>query len=154
MMPDPMLPNTNMSWVKATTHPPAFGGGGGGGALPATTQLTLEVVRLGLEQAIMDWVRTSMSLITFGFTIYKFFQIDPGRGEEPHRLVSPRGFAIAMIALGILSMVLATFQHLRGMREVRRQYRDRPPPHSLASLVSVSVSVLGIVALLLAVFRQ
>jgi putative membrane protein len=144
---------TNMRWLKAAPHPPAVGGGGGGGASSETTQLTLEIVRLGLEQAMMDWVRTSMSLITFGFSISEFFEIQRG-GAESHRLVSARGFAIALIALGIISIVLATFQHLRGMKEVRRQYGDRPPPRSLASLVSVSVSVLGVVALLLAVFRQ
>src|SRR3954463_10296070 len=90
------LSNTNMAWVRVTTRSPAVSEGT---VRPETAGLTLEVVRLGLEQAIMDWVRTSISLITFGFTLYKFFQIEPGRGEEPHRLVSARGFAIALIAL-------------------------------------------------------
>jgi putative membrane protein len=139
-----------MGPIKSIAYQPATAGE----VSPNTTRLTLEVERSGLEQAIMDWIRTSISLITFGFTIYKFFQMERGPAVEPERLVGPRGFAIALIALGIVSLAFATFQHLRGMKALRAQYVDHPPPRSLASFVSVFVSVLGLVALLLAIFGQ
>ena len=125
-----------------------------GGASCGMPQLPLEVICLGLEQAIMDWLRTSISLITFGFSIYKFFQIERGPGQEPQRLLGPRGFAIGMIGVGILSLVFATYQHLHGMKELRTRCGGQPPPRSLASFVSVFVSGLGIMALLLAIFGQ
>jgi uncharacterized membrane protein YidH (DUF202 family) len=40
----------------------------------ASTQLAAERTRLAYERTLMAWVRTGTSLITFGFTIYKFFE--------------------------------------------------------------------------------
>jgi putative membrane protein len=40
------------------------------------TRLGVERTRLAYERTMMAWVRTATSLITFGFSIYKFFQIE------------------------------------------------------------------------------
>ncbi|MDR3557688.1 MAG: DUF202 domain-containing protein [Syntrophobacteraceae bacterium] len=40
---------------------------------PSSNQLALERTILAHERTLMGWVRTSTSLITFGFTLYKFF---------------------------------------------------------------------------------
>ena len=87
-------------------------------------QLTLRLYVSVSEQA-MGRIGSgrSISLITFGFSVYKFFQIDRNLSAEPQRLVGPRGFAIAMIALGIVSLLFATYQHLRGMKELRATLR-------------------------------
>lgn len=49
--------------------------------LPSSTQLAVERTRLAHERTLMAWVRTAASLISFGFTIYKFFQYM--RGNRP-----------------------------------------------------------------------
>jgi hypothetical protein len=41
--------------------------------LPAATKLAVERPRLACERTLMAWIRTAASLISFGFTIYKFF---------------------------------------------------------------------------------
>ena len=43
-------------------------------ALPDATRLAVERTRLAYERTLMAWTRTATSLISFGFTIYKFFQ--------------------------------------------------------------------------------
>src|SRR3989337_955177 len=43
-----------------------------------TTKLAYERTNLAHERTLMSWVRTATSLITFGFTIYKFFQFEKG----------------------------------------------------------------------------
>ena len=118
------------------------------------TDLAHERTVLAHDRTLMAWIRTATSLISFGFSIYKFFQIERGPGQEPQRLLGPRGFAIGMIGVGILSLVFATYQHLHGMKELRTRCGGQPPPRSLASFVSVFVSGLGIMALLLAIFGQ
>ena len=37
-------------------------------------ELALRRTFLAHERTLMAWIRTSVSLISFGFTIYKFFQ--------------------------------------------------------------------------------
>ena len=39
-----------------------------------STKLAIERTRLAHERTLMAWVRTATSLISFGFTIYKFFE--------------------------------------------------------------------------------
>jgi putative membrane protein len=41
--------------------------------LDINTQLSIERTMLAHERTLMAWVRTATSLISFGFTIYKFF---------------------------------------------------------------------------------
>jgi len=44
--------------------------------LDDSTRLDFERTRASYEQTLMSWIRTATSLITFGFSIYKFFQIE------------------------------------------------------------------------------
>ena len=54
------------------------------------TELAFDRTRAAYERTMMAWIRTATSLITFGFTIYKFFQIEaPDRGQQ-NRLIGPR----------------------------------------------------------------
>jgi uncharacterized membrane protein YidH (DUF202 family) len=39
-------------------------------------RLALERTRVAYDRTMMAWIRTATSLITFGFGIYKFFQLE------------------------------------------------------------------------------
>jgi hypothetical protein len=56
-----------------------------------------------------------------------------------------------MIAIGLSALVLATIQNWRYRRNVREEHLK--VPLSLSSLVGALVSVLGLVAMLAAIFR-
>jgi uncharacterized membrane protein YidH (DUF202 family) len=45
-------------------------------ASDASTRMAVERTRLAHERTLMAWIRTAISLITFGFSIYKFFQLE------------------------------------------------------------------------------
>ena len=52
-------------------------------------RLDLERTNIAYEQSMMTWIRAAIALITFGSTIYKFFQLKlPGRSERI-RLLGP-----------------------------------------------------------------
>lgn len=102
---------------------------------------------------MMAWIRTATSLITFGFTIYKFFQLERPPGDERKHLIGPREFAIALVAIGLLALMLATLENRQNLKTLRTEYTDTPP-RSLSGLVAAAISLLGIVALTLMVFRQ
>jgi putative membrane protein len=41
--------------------------------------LAVDRTWLAHERTLMAWVRTATSMISFGFTIYKFFQFEAGK---------------------------------------------------------------------------
>jgi len=122
--------------------------------LPDATQLAIDRTRLAFERTMMAWVRTATSLITFGFTVYKFFQFEKGNSEAVHRLMGPRGFALMMISIGILSLLLATLQHRQNMQILRVHYRGVRIPLSLAALVGALIALLGVFALSTVILRR
>jgi len=75
----------------------------------ASTRLAAERTRLAYERTLMAWVRRAISLISFGFTIYKFFQIE--LAGKPDRAISATEFSLLMIVIGLISFVMATLEH-------------------------------------------
>ena len=120
--------------------------------LDTSTKLAYDRTRLAYENTMMAWIRTATSLITFGFSVYKFFQLELKRGETFTGLIGPREFGLLMISCGLISLAVGTVQHVASMRRLRAQYPRIPL--SLAAVVAGLVSILGVVALLAALFRQ
>ena len=70
--------------------------------LSRSTKLAVERTRLAHERTLMAWVRTATSLISFGFTIYKFFEyLRESQGPPTGSAKGPRQFAVVMIGIGI-----------------------------------------------------
>jgi putative membrane protein len=98
----------------------------------------------------MAWIRTSTSLIAFGFTIFKFFQY---LATEEHRrtIVSPWVVGIVMILLGLTALVLAWLQHRQAMAALRAE--GGAMPYSLAGVMAGLIAGLGVLALVVVVLR-
>ena len=120
--------------------------------LDLSTTLAFDRTLVAYERTMLGWIRTATSLITFGFTIYKFFQIEKGGGGPQNSLIGSREFAFAMVLIGLASLVLATVEYQHNMRLLRAQYPGRP--RSLALVVAALIAVLGILALIGMIFRQ
>jgi putative membrane protein len=119
-----------------------------------TTTLAVHRTRLAYDRTLLAWVRTATSMITFGFTIYKFFQIELARADRQisGRLIGPREFALLMIVIGIVALLLATIEHRRDLKALDSEF---PTEHrTLAGIIAGLVSVLGFVALFAVFFRQ
>jgi len=121
-------------------------------ALDTSTRLAYDRTRLAYENKMMAWVRTATSLITFGFSVYKFFQFDLKRPEGFSGAVGPREFGLMMITFGLVSLLAGTLQHVISLRQLRREYPATP--RSVAALLAGLVSILGLVALVAVLFRQ
>lgn len=74
--------------------------------------------RLALERTLMAWVRTSVALIGFGFTIVQFFhRINEMEGVAPAaRPEAARHLGLALIAAGVLSLGISTWQYRSVVR--------------------------------------
>src|ERR1700758_1055392 len=90
--------------------------------LDTSTRLAFERTRVAYERTMMAWIRTATSLITFGFSVYKFFEIEDARVHP--MVISPRRFRMTLIAIGLLSLLLGLLEHARDLRELRVQYQQ------------------------------
>lgn len=146
-----------MAGIRTGSHDNASEGTIAAEAAPVQTadqlQLALERTFLAYERTLMAWVRTATSLITFGFTLYKFFyylhEQDPVK--RPAHLLGTRNFGLLMIAVGMLTLGLAAWQHLRQMKRLRARYADAPL--SLSLVVAVLIGCLGLLAILAMAFQ-
>jgi uncharacterized membrane protein YidH (DUF202 family) len=80
-------------------------------SLDVATRLAFDRTRVAYDRTMMAWIRTATSLITLGFTIFKFFQIETGSGGQGHRLIGPREFALSMVGIGLISLLLGSVEH-------------------------------------------
>ena len=115
------------------------------------TLLAIERTRVAYERTMMAWVRTGTSLITFGFAVYKFFQLDAAVKLSGKMLVGPREFAMALILIGLLALVLGTLEHARDLRSLRNMHPQLPG--SLSRWVAVAMVLLGTAALVAVVLH-
>jgi putative membrane protein len=101
----------------------------------------------------MAWVRTATSLISFGFTIYKFFQYlhqDRPPADAPY--LGPRGFALLMISIGLVALTVATIEHRQNMNQLRAEYG--PSRVSVAAVVAGLIAILGLAGLVSVLFHM
>ena len=110
--------------------------------------------RLAVESTLLAWIRTSASLIGFGFTIVQFFQRIkelPG-GKQPWFPGAPRYVGLALIFSGIISLAISTLQYrslnlyLRsnGFEAVATQKGDRY--QTATPVVAILLLVIGLLA--------
>ncbi len=118
-----------------------------------STKLAAERTRLAYERTLMAWVRTATSLISFGFTIFKFFEYlqEDKKAAPLHQFLGPRHFGMMMIGIGLFALILATFQHVKSMRALRASYQEAP--YSLAFFMAALIGVLGVLGFLSAAIK-
>jgi putative membrane protein len=121
--------------------------------LPISDKLAFERTRLAHERTMMAWTRTSIALITFGFVMYKLFEVVPlaSGGKSGEHVVSPRAFALALASLGNLALLLAAIQHRLSLQSMRAL--GLHAPHSGAAILAGLLSLLGIAVLLVVILR-
>jgi putative membrane protein len=123
-----------------------WGAGGGGGRKQASDELAedrtdMAATRslMAADRTLMAWLRTSLSLNSFGFTIYKVLQglAEAGTNLPPGQ--TPRSVGLVLTGLGTLAMVMGTVEYAQAIRDLRR-YVDaslKRPAFIMALLMSV-----------------
>jgi putative membrane protein len=111
--------------------------------------------RFALERTYLAWIRTGISLVSFGFTIVQFFQRMQAMPTINGRVMSqlmPRDFGLALIATGVGTLALSSWQYYAELRYLHSQpfaaiAADKRQPHRTASFIAAMViMVIGIAA--------
>jgi len=124
--------------------------------------MSFQRTRMSADRTLMSVIRTALSLIGFGFTIFQVF-----RKAQDANLVAasnaPVHFGTALVALGILSLVVGIGYHVTFMLELRRERADMTNqglihgrsgyPYSMTLGMAVILLVLGIMAIASMIFH-
>ena len=71
------------------------------GMNPGGKNLSFDRTRMAAERTLMAWVRTALSMISFGFTIYKFLEAMLPQSTSPVlRADTPRNVGLSLIGIG------------------------------------------------------
>jgi putative membrane protein len=110
------------------------------------TDLALHRTIIASERTLMAWIRTALSMIGFGFTIYKFFQYLPAElaAGNVRRPQAPRNLALTLIGLGTLALMAATLQHRLSLNELGASAKRHI--WSISFVVAIFVVLIGVVA--------
>lgn len=112
-----------------------------------TNELAKERNRAAAERTLMAWIRTSLSLISFGFGIDQIVTaIHSTVGDKINPIRLSRILGLSFIALGTFAMVVATLQHRRELRRLQRKNYFYTPRTSLGFIVGIALVVIGLFA--------
>lgn len=111
-------------------------------------ELAKERNRAAAERTLMAWIRTCLSLISFGFGIDQVVStIDQSQnaGESSSVGIS-RIVGLLFIALGTVALLLASIEHRRDLKLIQRDDYLYVSRRSLGLMVSTALMLIGFFA--------
>ncbi len=109
--------------------------------------------KLALDRTTLAWVRTTLTMASFGFGMVAFFRSLEQQSLNANSIRLHQGaiqMGTALILLGIVSMVLASMSHWFTLRRLRRG--ESPVLHQwplsiTVAMLSASLGLAGLWAL-------
>jgi putative membrane protein len=112
--------------------------------VPTQQALALDRTRIAHERTLMARIRTSMSMISFGFTIAEVFEyLGESTGGGVITVAGPRTAGLGLIGLGTFALIAASLQHAVSLRHLVEP--GMRTPTSLALVIAVLMSIGGVV---------
>ncbi len=117
---------------------------------PKDLRITAALVRtvFSSEQTLMSWIRTALSLFTFGFSIAQFFHYLDKRQDNIQLAAGPRRLGIALICVGILVLMLAMVEHVLRLRKMKKQGLPANSASFLPIGSAIALLMIGLTALI------
>ena len=110
--------------------------------------LAMVRTKFSSERSLLAWMRTSVSLFTFGFTIIKFIDHLGKRQKGVQFLEEPYTLGLILICVGILVLVPVVVQHVRRVRRAKELGMPTISRFSLPIGAATALFVIGIVTLI------
>ncbi len=96
---------------------------------------------MAADRTLMAWIRTSLAMLSFGFTIYRFLEDAVGPRHLAHP-DSPRQVGLFLTGLGAVSMVLGTLSYWSMLKDIRRIERFRMGRMTL--VIAIVIALAGV----------
>jgi|WetSurMetagenome_2_1015567.scaffolds.fasta_scaffold57951_3 putative membrane protein len=108
--------------------------------------LSVDRTRMAADRTLMAWLRTSLSMISFGFTLYKFLQAFEGQNpvlmSHPN---APRNAGLSLIGIGTFALIMACIQHEQYLRKLHLDAKEKQLDLSL--IVACLIILMGLLML-------
>ena len=118
--------------------------------LDKATKLAYDRTWLAYERTMNAWTRTSVGLITFGFSVYKAIDaLAPAKGEGLR--VGPHVFGLLLVLLGLVTLIMAAIEHGASIRVLSAEYGGKP--RAMSVIFGSLVALLGICALIFMLYQ-
>lgn len=113
-------------------------------------ELAKERNRAAAERTLLAWIRTSLSLIGFGFGIDQIVAAiqSTRRLDDLETIYLARITGLAFIAVGLYAVLSAAIEHRRELRRIQRDDYLYTPRRSNALAVAIALMAIGIFAFL------
>jgi len=115
-----------------------------------STDMAVLRTLMAADRSLMAWVRTGLSLITFGFTLYKFLEYSRERLLETGSMLAtvsgPKTVGLFMIGVGILCLILGTAENMAIVKGLHKRHDFKHNKYSL--LMAGIILIFGIVLFL------
>jgi putative membrane protein len=116
------------------------------------TDLAAQRTILAADRSLIAWVRTGLSLIGFGFTIYKALQLLAEEGTAiTFRKTGPRDIGLFLISLGTGSLIFAILDYWKSMKTIGKEYGYSP--WRTPVFAAAGVALLGLFLLTMIILR-
>lgn len=117
-----------------------------------TDELAKERTREAADRTLNAWIRTSISLIVFGFAVAKLYEyVETGYEQQTGRILDPSHtpviFGAAFIILGLLGTLAAVIQYGRILDRIRSGRFTYMEPHRLPQILAIMVLIIGLFGL-------
>ena len=126
--------------------------------LPSSQVERLDILALvrtafSAERSLMAWIRTSVSLYTFGFSLIKFMDYLEAAEIGTRLSEGPRLLGLALVCLGIMVLLPAAVEHVRRMNKMKTLGLPKISKIYLPLIAAIALVLIGLTVFISTTFN-